>query len=76
MADMPTRPMPMLNPQTRQPVTLEDLSELFSKECSRQELNETDRWIEIPEEVREITSKAGKASGASRRRKKQLLGLE
>ena len=53
MADMPTKPMPMLNPQTRQPVTLEDLSELFSKECSRQELNETDRWIEIPEEVRE-----------------------
>lgn len=28
-----------------------------------------------PEEVREITSKAGKASGASRRRKKQLREL-
>ena len=53
MADMPTKPMPMLNPQTRQPVTLDDLSGLFSRECSRQELNETDRWIDIPEEVRE-----------------------
>lgn len=53
MADMPTKPMPMLNPQTRQPVTLGDLSELFSSECSRQELNDTDRWIDIPEEVRE-----------------------
>ena len=43
----------MLNPQTRQPVTVEDLSSLFSEECSRQELNMTDRWIEIPEEVRQ-----------------------
>ena len=53
MADMPTKPMPMLNPQTRQPITLEDLSSLFSVECSRQELNQTDRWIDIPEDVRE-----------------------
>ena len=53
MADMPVKPMPMLNPQTRQPVTVEDLSGLFSNECSRQELNQTDRWIDIPEEVRE-----------------------
>ena len=53
MADMPTKPMPMLNPQTKQPVTLDDLSSLFSVECSRQELNQTDRWIEIPEDVRE-----------------------
>ena len=53
VADMPVKPMPMRNPQTREPVTVEDLSGLFSEECSRQELNETDRWIEIPEEVRE-----------------------
>lgn len=53
MTDMPVKPMPMLNPQTRQPVTVEDLSSLFSEECSRQELNQTDRWIDIPEEVRE-----------------------
>ena len=53
LADMPVKPMPMLHPKTRQPVTAEDLSELFSRECSAQELNETDTWIEIPEEVRE-----------------------
>ena len=53
MADMPTKPLPMLNPQTRQPITLDDLSSLFSVECSSQELNQTDRWIDIPEEVRE-----------------------
>ena len=53
VADMPVKPMPMLNPQTRQPVTLEDLSALFSEECSRQELNTDERWIDIPDEVRE-----------------------
>ena len=53
VADMPVKPMPMLDPRTRQPVTVEDLSALFSEECSRQELNQTDRWIDIPEEVRE-----------------------
>ena len=52
-ADMPVKPLPMLNPQTREPVTVEDLSSLFCEECSRQELNMDDRWIEIPEEVRE-----------------------
>ena len=53
LADMPVKPMPMLHPKTRQPVTAEDLSELFSRECSVQELNENDKWIEIPEEVKE-----------------------
>ena len=53
VADMPVKPMPMLNPQTRRPITLEDLSALFSEECSRQELNTDERWIDIPDEVRE-----------------------
>ena len=53
MADMPVKPMPMLDPRTRQPVTVEDLASLFSVECSRQELNTEDRWIDIPHEVRE-----------------------
>lgn len=52
-ADMKNKPQQMLNPSTRKPVTVEELSELFCEECSRQELNMTDRWIEIPEEVRE-----------------------
>lgn len=53
IADMPVKPQPMLDPATREPVTVESLSALFSEECSRQELNMTDRWIEIPEEIRE-----------------------
>lgn len=51
-ADMPVKPLPMLNPQTKQPVTVDELSSLFCKECARQELNMTDRWVDIPEEVR------------------------
>lgn len=53
MADMPVKPMPMLDPLTKEPVTVKGLSSLFSKECSRQELNMTDRWIEIPKPVRD-----------------------
>lgn len=53
MADMPVKPQPMLDPATREPVTVESLSALFNEECARQELNMTDRWIEIPQEVRE-----------------------
>ena len=53
VADMPVKPQPMLHPKTRQPVTADDLSELFCRECSEQELNTTDRWIDIPEPVLE-----------------------
>ena len=53
LADMPVKPMPMLDPVSGVPVTVDTLSTLFCRECSSQELNQTDRWIEIPEEVRE-----------------------
>jgi len=52
--DMPNKPEPMLDPVTRKPVTVDDLSQIFCRECSKQELNFTDRWIEIPEEVQEM----------------------
>lgn len=51
---MPTKPRPMLNPATHEPVKAEDLFPLFTKEASLQELNQTDSWIEIPEQVREL----------------------
>lgn len=50
-ADMVNKPQPMLNSKTRNPVTVEDLSMLISKEAACQELNFTDSWIEIPEPV-------------------------
>ena len=52
--DMPNKPRPYLNPATKQPLKAEDFFPLFSEEASRQELNTTDSWIEIPEEVREM----------------------
>lgn len=54
VADMPTKPLPMLHPGTKQPIKAEDLYPLFSKGVSDQEMNQTDTWIDIPEEVREI----------------------
>lgn len=51
---MPVKPRPMLNPATKEPLKAEDLYPLFSEEASRQEMNFTDSWIEIPEEVRDL----------------------
>ena len=53
-ADMPNKPAPMISPETRQPITVEELSKLISKEAARQELNTTDAWIDIPEPVQEM----------------------
>ena len=53
-ADMANKPMPPLHPGTKQPLKAEDLFPIFAEELSRQELNQTDAWIEIPEEVREM----------------------
>ena len=53
IAEMETKPQPMINPETREPLKAEDLYPLFSEELSRQEVNHTDTWIDIPEEVRD-----------------------
>ena len=36
LADMPNKPMPPLNPKTRQPMKAEDLFPIFCEECARQ----------------------------------------
>ncbi len=53
VADMKTKPQHLLNPETKEPMKAEDLYPLFAEELARQEFNETDTWIEIPEEVRD-----------------------
>ena len=53
-ADMVNKPQPMLSPKTHEPITVEELSQLLSKESARQELNFTDAWIDIPEPVQEM----------------------
>ncbi len=50
-ADMPNKPLPPLHPHTREPLKAEDLYEMFSEECSRQELDQTNAWIDIPDDV-------------------------
>jgi len=52
-ADSPIPPAPVLHPQTKEPVTPDFLSVLFPMELIMQEVS-TDRYIDIPEEVREI----------------------
>ena len=54
VADMKNKPLPPLNPATKQPLKPEELHPLFAKELVKQELNDTDQWIEIPEEVRDM----------------------
>ncbi len=54
IADMANKPLPLINPATKQPLKAEDLYPLFAKACADQELNYTDRFIEIPDEVREL----------------------
>lgn len=53
-ADMVNKPMSPLNPATKEPLKPEDMYPIFAEELCRQELNQTDQWIEIPEEVREM----------------------
>ena len=52
-ADMPNKMLPPLHPGTKQPVGPEDLAPIFPMELIKQEVS-TERWIEIPEEVRDV----------------------
>jgi len=52
-ADHPVAPAPVLNPQTMEPVTPDFLNVLFPMELIMQEIS-SDRYIDIPDEVRDI----------------------
>ena len=51
-ADMKNKPAPLLNPETLQPMTYEDLRPVFCDELIKQELDDTTPFVEIPEEIR------------------------
>lgn len=55
LADFPWPLDPPLNPKTEEPAGPEDLAAVFPMELLKQEMS-TDRWIPIPEEVRDIYS--------------------
>lgn len=50
-ADMKNKPAPLLNPVTYKPCTAEELEHVFCSELVKQELNTTDKYIDIPEEI-------------------------
>lgn len=50
-ADMKNKPAPLLNPGTKQPMTLEELSGVFCTELAKQELDDTTAYFDIPEEI-------------------------
>lgn len=51
-ADMKNKPAPLLNPGTHQPMKAEELAGVFCDELIKQELDDTTRFFEIPEEIR------------------------
>ena len=53
-ADMVNKPAPLLNPDTLQPMTLDELSAVFCRELAKQELDDTTAYIPIPQEIRDF----------------------
>jgi len=53
-ADMKNKPAPLLNPGTLQPMTAEELEQVFCKELVEQELDDTNAYIDIPQEIRDF----------------------
>ncbi|WP_029503586.1 TrpB-like pyridoxal phosphate-dependent enzyme [Lachnoclostridium phytofermentans] len=50
-ADMKNKPAPLLNPGTLKPMTFDELKQVFCDELVVQELDDTNAYIEIPEEI-------------------------
>ena len=50
-ADMKNKPAPLLNPKTLKPATAAELEQVFCAELVKQELNTSDPYIDIPQEI-------------------------
>lgn len=53
-ADMKNKPAPLLNPGTHQPMTLQELEQVFCTELAKQELDDTTPYFDIPKEIRDF----------------------
>ncbi len=53
-AYMDKKPAPLLDSDTMQPITLDALSKVFCEELAKQELDDTTKLIEIPQEIRDF----------------------
>ena len=52
-ADMKTKPAPLLNPGTLQPLKAEELTPIFCEELVAQELDNDTAYVDIPEEIQQ-----------------------
>ena len=50
-ADMKKKPAPLLNPGTKKPMELSELSQVFCEELAKQELDEDTAYVDIPDEI-------------------------
>ena len=53
-AFMNDKPAPLLSPKTLKPITLDEMKVVFCDELAKQELDDTTKYVEIPEEVRDF----------------------
>ena len=53
-ADMKVKPAPLLDPITKKPITKETLKKVFCDELVEQELDDTNAYISIPQEIRDF----------------------
>ena len=53
-AFMDKKPEPLLSPNTLKPITFEELSKVFCDELAKQELDDTTKYIDIPNEIIEF----------------------
>jgi tryptophan synthase beta chain len=67
-ADLPVPIPPPLNPKTMEPAKPEDLAAIFPKAAIAQEMS-TDKYIDIPEEVRDAYLMLGRPSPLQRARR-------
>ncbi len=50
-ADMKTKPAPLVNPGTGQPMSIEEMNTVFCEELNKMEVDNDTKWFDIPEEV-------------------------
>ncbi len=73
VADLPAPPSPVLHPGTKKPVTPADMLPLFPPGLLEQEMS-AQRWIEIPDEIRQIYALWRPSPLYRARRLEQALG--
>src|SRR5437667_12851191 len=72
-ADLKTPAPPVLHPGTKQPIGPQDLAPLFPMELIKQEVSR-ERWIPIPDEVRDVYRLSRPSPLYRARRLEKLLG--